>query len=71
MGKPAVRRAGTAGIEPALVVLETAVLPLNYVPKKEAGQRKTARQASLGAAPVDRLRALPRNLPAAVGIREA
>jgi len=44
---------------------------LNYVPKKEAGQRKTARQASLGAAPVDRLRALPRNLPAAVGIREA
>jgi hypothetical protein len=33
IGKPAKRRAGTAGIEPALAVLETAVLPLNYVPE--------------------------------------
>jgi hypothetical protein len=27
------RRAGTAGIEPAHAALETAVLPLNYVPE--------------------------------------
>ena len=26
--------AGAAGIEPTLTVLETAVLPLNYAPKK-------------------------------------
>jgi hypothetical protein len=31
--EPAMRRAGTAGIEPAQAALETAVLPLNYVPK--------------------------------------
>ena len=31
--EPAMRRAGTAGIEPAHAALETAVLPLNYVPK--------------------------------------
>jgi hypothetical protein len=31
--KPAMRRAGTAGIEPAHAALETAVLPLNYVPE--------------------------------------
>jgi hypothetical protein len=31
--KPAMRRAGTAGIEPAQAALETAVLPLNYVPE--------------------------------------
>jgi hypothetical protein len=30
--KPSKRRAGTAGIEPAQAALETAVLPLNYVP---------------------------------------
>src|SRR5271170_4623677 len=30
--EPAMRRAGTAGIEPAHAALETAVLPLNYVP---------------------------------------
>jgi hypothetical protein len=29
---PAMRHAGTAGIEPAHAALETAVLPLNYVP---------------------------------------
>jgi hypothetical protein len=38
--KPAVRRAGTAGIEPAHAVLETAVLPLNYVPEDENGKEK-------------------------------
>jgi hypothetical protein len=38
--KPAKRRAGTAGIEPALAVLETAVLPLNYVPKMKKGKEK-------------------------------
>src|ERR1700722_17988491 len=32
--KPAMRRAGTAGIEPAHAALETAVLPLNYVPER-------------------------------------
>ena len=31
--EPAMRRAGTAGIEPAHAALETAVLPLNYVPE--------------------------------------
>jgi hypothetical protein len=31
--EPAMRRAGTAGIEPAHAALETAVLPLNYVPR--------------------------------------
>ena len=31
--EPAVRRAETAGIEPAHAALETAVLPLNYVPE--------------------------------------
>jgi hypothetical protein len=31
--EPARRRAGTAGIEPAHAALETAVLPLNYVPE--------------------------------------
>jgi hypothetical protein len=39
-GKPAKRRAGTAGIEPALAVLETAVLPLNYVPEENQGKEK-------------------------------
>jgi hypothetical protein len=38
--KPARRRAGTAGIEPAHAALETAVLPLNYVPKEEKGKEK-------------------------------
>jgi hypothetical protein len=38
--KPAMRRAGTAGIEPAHAALETAVLPLNYVPKEEKGKEK-------------------------------
>jgi hypothetical protein len=38
--KPAMRRAGTAGIEPAHAALETAVLPLNYVPKGEKGKEK-------------------------------
>jgi hypothetical protein len=36
--KPAMRRAGTAGIEPAHAVLETAVLPLNYVPEDKKGK---------------------------------
>jgi hypothetical protein len=40
IGKPAKRRAGTAGIEPALAVLETAVLPLNYVPEENQGKEK-------------------------------
>ena len=40
IGKPAKRRAGTAGIEPALAVLETAVLPLNYVPEGNQGKEK-------------------------------
>ena len=30
--------AGAAGIEPTLTVLETAVLPLNYAPKKYGGE---------------------------------
>jgi hypothetical protein len=38
--KPTMRRARTAGIEPAHAVLETAVLPLNYVPKGKKGKEK-------------------------------
>ena len=38
--KPTMRRAGTAGIEPAHAVLGTAVLPLNYVPKYKQGKEK-------------------------------
>ena len=37
---PTMRRAGTAGIEPAHAALETAVLPLNYVPKGGEGKEK-------------------------------
>jgi hypothetical protein len=48
------RLARTAGIEPAHAALETAVLPLNYVPKGRR-ERKTARQVSLRAVPVNRL----------------
>jgi hypothetical protein len=33
ISQPAERRARTTGIEPALTALETAVLPLNYVPE--------------------------------------
>ena len=38
--KPAMRRAGTAGIEPAQAALETAVLPLNYIPGDKKGKEK-------------------------------
>ena len=38
--EPAMRRAGTAGIEPAHAALETAVLPLNYVPEDKEGKEK-------------------------------
>jgi hypothetical protein len=40
IGKPAKGQAGTAGIEPALAALETAVLPLNYVPEGNSGKEK-------------------------------
>lgn len=56
IGKPAKRRAGTAGIEPALAALETAVLPLNYVPKKgNQGKEKPPVKVSLRAVPGSRL----------------
>jgi hypothetical protein len=45
--------------------------PLNYVPRDKEEQRKTARQVSLRAAPVNRLEALRRNLLDAMGIRGA
>jgi hypothetical protein len=40
IGKPAKRHARTTGLEPALAALETAVLPLNYVPEGESGKEK-------------------------------
>ena len=33
ISQPAMRRARTTGFEPVPTVLETAVLPLNYVPR--------------------------------------
>ena len=53
------RLARTAGIEPARAALETAVLPLNYVPMKLAA----ARQAFLRAAPGGGPGALAGGLP--------
>src|SRR5260221_670744 len=38
---PFIRPARTAGIEPAPTALETAVLPLNYVPEDSRRERKT------------------------------
>jgi hypothetical protein len=43
--KPAMRRAGTAGIEPTYAALETAVLPLNYVPR---GDKKSKEKPLVG-----------------------
>ena len=37
ISQPAERRARTTGFEPVPTVLETAVLPLNYVPKGVSG----------------------------------
>jgi hypothetical protein len=40
INQPAKRRARTTGFEPVPTVLETAVLPLNYVPKGVQGKEK-------------------------------
>ena len=34
----AIIKAGIVGVEPTLTVLETVVLPLNYIPKKYGGE---------------------------------
>jgi hypothetical protein len=73
INQPAVRRAGTAGIEPALAALETAVLPLNYVPMEvmrvkknrpsgvpEGGSCQSPNRRYTGTCPAPRAYEIPR-----------
>jgi hypothetical protein len=71
--KPAMGRAGTAGIEPAHAALETAVLPLNYVPEgikrvkknrpsgiSESGSCQSPNRRYTGTCPVPKASNMPR-----------
>jgi hypothetical protein len=71
--KPAMGRAGTAGIEPAHAALETAVLPLNYVPEgikrvkknrpsgiPESGSCQSPNRRYTGTCPVPKASNMPR-----------